>query len=111
VELAPETLGRVRKGMRLAVTQPHGTARAVGGLGVAVAGKTGSAEHRGDRPTHAWFVCFAPYRQPKYAVAVFVWEGGHGGTTAAPIARRMLAAAFGLGPGGRVSAHLPSASD
>ena len=111
LELAPETLARVRKGMRLAVTQPHGTAQAVGDLGVAVAGKTGSAEHRRDRPTHAWFVCFAPYQQPKYAVAVFVWEGGHGGTAAAPIARRMLAAAFGLSPGGRVSAHLPSASD
>jgi len=111
LDVAPETLARVRKGMRLAVTQPHGTAQAVGGLGVAVAGKTGSAEHRRDRDTHAWFVCFAPYRQPRYAVAVFVWEGGHGGTTAAPIARRMLAAAFGLGPGGRVSAHLPLASD
>jgi len=111
LDVAPDTLARVRKGMRLAVTQPHGTAQAVGGLGVAVAGKTGSAEHRGDRPTHAWFVCFAPYRQPKYAVAVFVWEGGHGGTVAAPIARRMLAAAFGLEAGGRVSAHLPSASD
>jgi len=111
LELAPETLARVRKGMRLAVTQPHGTAQAVGGLGVAVAGKTGSAEHRRDRPTHAWFVCFAPYRQPKYAVAVFVWEGGHGGTTAGPIARQILAAAFGLEWDGRVSAHLPSDSD
>jgi len=123
LDVAPETLARVRKGMRLAVTQPHGTAQGVGGLGVAVAGKTGSAEHRRDRPTHAWFVCFAPYQQPKYAVAVFVWEGGHGGTTAAPIARRMLAAAFapiarrmlaaafGLERGGRISAHLPSASD
>ncbi len=111
LELAPETLARVRKGMRLAVTRPHGTAQAVGNLGVAVAGKTGSAQHRQDRPTHAWFVCFAPYRQPKYAVAVFVWEGEHGGTTAAPIARRILAAAFGLERDGGVSTHLPSASD
>ncbi len=111
LDVAPETLAHVRRGMRLAVTRPHGTAQAVGGLGVVVAGKTGSAQHRPDRPTHAWFVCFAPYRQPKYAVAVFVWEGGHGGTTAAPIARRILAAAFGVERGGRVSAHLPSASD
>ncbi len=109
--VAPETLARVRRGMRLAVTQPHGTAQAVGGLGVAVAGKTGSAEHRADRPTHAWFVCFAPYHHPKYAVAVFVWEGGHGGTTAAPIARQILAAAFGLERGRHVSAPLPTASD
>ncbi len=111
LDVAPDTLARVRQGMRLAVTRPHGTAQAVGGLGVAVAGKTGSAQHRLDQPTHAWFVCFAPYRQPKYAVAVFVWEGGHGGTTAAPIARRILAAAFGVERGGRVSAHLPLASD
>jgi len=111
LDVAPETLAYVRRGMRLAVTQPHGTAQAVAGLRVAVAGKTGSAQHRHDRPTHAWFVCFAPYRQPKYAVSVFVWEGGHGGTAAAPIARRMLAAAFGLETGGPVPAHLPSVSD
>ncbi len=110
LDVAPETLAHVRQGMRLAVTRPHGTAQAVGGLGVAVAGKTGSAQHRRDRPTHAWFVCFAPYPQPKYAVAVFVWEGGYGGTTAAPIARRILAAAFGL-DSGPVPARLPSASD
>ncbi len=95
IELEQETLEKVRRGMRLAVTRPHGTARVLNGLGVKAAGKTGSAQHLRDRPTHAWFVCFAPYDHPRYAVAVFVWEGGGGGATAAPIARRILAAAFG----------------
>jgi penicillin-binding protein 2 len=90
----PETLQVIREGMRLAVV--HGTAEALKGLPVAVAGKTGSAEHLSNRPPHAWFVCFAPYEKPKYAVAVFVAEGGHGGATAAPIARSILASLFGL---------------
>ncbi len=111
LDLDEKTLARVRAGMRRAVTDAHGTARAVGNLGVSVAGKTGSAQHIPNRPTHAWFVCFAPYEQPKYAVAVFVWEGGGGGKTAAPIARRILAAAFGTAGAGRGLATLPVASD
>ncbi len=96
LELDEKTLARVRRGMRLAVTRPQGTASMLKHLGVAVAAKTGSAQHLRNRPTHAWFICFAPYEKPKYAVAVFVWEGGGGGKTAAPIAERILAAAFGL---------------
>ena len=101
VKARPETLQIVREGMRLAVTGEHGTAGApMRGLPVPVAGKTGSAEHLRDRPTHAWFVCFAPYDKPKYAIAVFVSEGGHGGGTAGPVARRILNALYGLKGGG-----------
>jgi penicillin-binding protein 2 len=39
---------------------------------------------------HAWFIGFAPRDDPQIAWAVFVQNGGHGGTTAAPIARRVL---------------------
>jgi len=111
LDIDPQTLPRVRESMRLAVTRPHGTAQALANLGVAVAAKTGSAQHRPDRPTHAWFVCFAPYQQPKYAVAVFVWEGGYGGTTAAPIARKILSAAFGLESAGPGTTNLSTVSD
>ena len=36
---------------------------------------------------HALFTCFAPYRNPKYALSVVVEHGGSGSKVAAPIAR------------------------
>lgn len=92
----PENLQRLRRAMRLAVTSAEGTARVLANFPVPVAGKTGSAEHHPAKPTHAWFVCFAPYDKPRYAVAVFVHSGGHGGSVAAPVARDVLAALFGV---------------
>lgn len=88
--LRPETLQIVREGMRAAVT--FGTAGSLKSFPVPVAAKTGSAQHIPGRTAHSWFICFAPYDKPKYAVAVFVAEGGHGSTTALPIARQVLAA-------------------
>ncbi|MGA2091660.1 MAG: penicillin-binding protein 2, partial [Endomicrobiales bacterium] len=54
-----------------------------------VAGKTGTAQnpHGND---HAWFVCYGPTANPTLAIAVIVENGGHGGTAAVPIARRMF---------------------
>lgn len=54
------------------------------------AGKTGSAEFDSGKDTHAWFVGFAPVENPKIAVCVIVEEGGSGGRTAAPIARKLF---------------------
>ncbi|MDO8786028.1 MAG: penicillin-binding protein 2 [Syntrophales bacterium] len=45
---------------------------------------------------HAIFVCFAPYKNPEIAVAVIVEHAGHGGTVAAPIARKIIDAYFKL---------------
>jgi len=53
-----------------------------------VAGKTGTAEAYGAQDT-AWFVSYAPANRPRYAVAVVVSQGGTGGETAAPAARRI----------------------
>jgi peptidoglycan glycosyltransferase len=67
---------------------------------VAVAGKTGTAQHPGGDP-HAWFVCFAPAGNPQIAVAVVVLNGGSlgseatGGAVAAPIAKAVVEAALG----------------
>lgn len=60
--------------------------------GVAVAGKTGTAEVDvgGKRKNHAWFICFAPAEDPKVAVAVVSELGGVGGEVAAPLAARIL---------------------
>jgi penicillin-binding protein 2 len=45
---------------------------------------------------HALFVCYAPAEDPTIAVAVVVEHGGHGGSDAAPVARKVLEAYFGL---------------
>jgi len=53
-----------------------------------------------NRRDHALFVGFAPYENPKYAVAVVVEHGGGGSKAAAPIARDILMHAIydGLAP-------------
>jgi penicillin-binding protein 2 len=39
---------------------------------------------------HALFIAFAPYKNPKYAISVVVEHGGSGGSTAAPIAKKII---------------------
>lgn len=92
----PGVLKMVREGMHLAVVGEHGTGGSIRGLGISAGAKTGSAEHVPGRPTHAWFTCFAPYDKPRYAITVFVAEGGHGSESAAPVARHILAALYGV---------------
>lgn len=65
------------------------------GFGETVAGKTGTAEVAG-KDDYAWFAAFAPAEQPRYAVAVVIEQGGHGGSVAGPAARQILAQLFGL---------------
>ena len=72
--------------------------------GLRVAGKTGTAQvvkmetftqvdeedvkykHR----DHAWFTSFAPAENPEIVVTVLVEHGGHGGSAAAPVAKKVL---------------------
>jgi penicillin-binding protein 2 len=103
----------VRQGMRAAVAGPGATAWAINVPGVAVAGKTGSAEFFVDRnkdgvpdrdrsghmPTHAWFVSFAPFDNPEIALVVFVYGGGEGSTVAVPIGNEILNYYFGRDKG------------
>jgi penicillin-binding protein 2 len=62
---------------------------------------TSDPEHR---PTHAWFMGFAPAHDPKVAVAVLIEYGGGGGQTAGPVARAIFEHIFGV-----ESEHLPVA--
>ena len=39
---------------------------------------------------HAWYVAFGPYKNPRYAISVFVEHGGSGGSTAAPLAKKLF---------------------
>jgi penicillin-binding protein 2 len=93
-DVAEENLQLVRRGMRLAVTHKYGTAHNLADYELPIAGKTGSAQHYPDKQTHAWFVCYAPYHNPRFACAVIVTEGGYGSTTAAPIAAKVMSEAL-----------------
>ena len=104
VEGSADGLRLVRKGLVGAVNDRHGTGEKAAMATVTVAGKTGTAQvvrlshFRGvpedDIPykyrDHAWFTCFAPAEDPEVAVTVLVEHGGHGGSTACPIAKKVL---------------------
>jgi peptidoglycan glycosyltransferase len=81
--------------MEQVVAAPNGTGRAAAIPGVAVAAKTGTAQNATGQQSHAWFISFAPAKDPKIAVAVIVEHGGQGGVAAAPIARSVMCAVLG----------------
>jgi len=91
---SPEVSARLLPMLRAVVRE--GTARSIETPALAIAGKTGTAEH-GRGPSHAWFLGLAPAERPRLAVAVLVEEGGYGSTAAAPIAQRLLLRAQALG--------------
>ena len=72
----------VAEGMRMAVL--GGTCRAADLPGIEVAGKTGTAQNPHGRD-HSAFMGFAPYDNPKIAVAVYVENAGFGATFGVPI--------------------------
>ena len=102
-----EYFALIKRGLREAVRK--GTAKEAMSKIVDIAGKTGTAEvffknkrkikkwykrRKKKLPwkyrNHAWFVGFAPYRDPKFVIGVFVEHGESGGKAAAPIARKIL---------------------
>ena len=108
-----ESLEIIRKALRDVVNGPRGTGKKSRLKDVVVSGKTGTVqvvrmkakkemEQDNEIPykyrDHAWFVAFAPYEKPEIAVAVLVEHGGHGGATAAPIAKNIFKKYFQLYP-------------
>jgi len=108
---APEgAIDLVRQGMWATVNADFGTATTSRIEGITVAGKTGTAEfcdkehynpEKEDcldeedlRPSHAWYVAFAPYENPEIAVVTFVYNGGEGSATAIPVTKTILEAYF-----------------
>lgn len=91
-----QSLEVVRGGMYDAVNVENGTGARARVPGIAVAGKTGTAEYgsRLNRRKHAWMIAFAPYANPRYAVSIVIEDALSGGRTAAPKVARILAAAF-----------------
>ncbi|MHB9039730.1 MAG: penicillin-binding protein 2 [Melioribacteraceae bacterium] len=80
----------VRRAMYL-VVNGAGTATNIKLPDIAIAGKTGTAQNPHGKD-HAIFVGFAPYDNPKIAIAVIVENAGFGSTVAAPIARDIIKA-------------------
>ena len=92
--LSPDLAAFLGAAMRSAVTIGTGR-RAMAGLDVAVAGKTGTAQLDQGAP-HSWFAGFAPAEHPSIAFAVVVEHGGYGAQFAAPLARGIVEAARDL---------------
>jgi penicillin-binding protein 2 len=82
--------------LQAVVTLPYGTGTAAfAGFGIPVAGKSGTAE-TGTPDPHAWFPAYAPADDPTIAVATILpyIPLGTGGSDAAPLVRRVMAAHF-----------------
>lgn len=86
--MSEKTASELNDMMRKVVEEGTGQAANIGSL--KMAGKTGTAEVANNL-NQAWFIGFAPYDNPKYAVAVSIEKSTEfGGTVAAPIARDVL---------------------
>ena len=103
VEIDPQRLGILTRGLAGVVTDRTGTAHAEWIEGVDLAGKTGTAQvsqvvHKGLEQTdiqyfnrdHAWFSGYAPSISPEIAVVVLVEHGGGGGKNAVPVAMQVV---------------------
>ncbi|MCX7682885.1 MAG: penicillin-binding protein 2 [Anaerolineae bacterium] len=96
--LSPEHLKAIQEALLGVTTQSIGTAahRFVG-LGIPVAGKTGTAEVGGpDTTPHSWFAGYAPADAPEIAIAAVVENAGEGSSVAAPLVRQVIEAYYGL---------------
>jgi penicillin-binding protein 2 len=97
VDLSPVVWAFLRHALTAVVRE--GTGAAAGVPGLDIAGKTGTAQTIAKSDSskgqdHAWFASFAPADDPQVVVVVLVERGGHGGQTAAPIARQIYEAIF-----------------
>ncbi len=100
----PANWKAIQQAMLHVVEGAHGTARRIRTPRYRIAGKTGTAqvfsvaqdaEYKENEVSkqmrdHALFIAYAPVEAPRIAVAVVVEHGGHGGSAAAPIARKIM---------------------
>lgn len=97
--ISPDHMAALQAGL-LGVTanESIGTAsHRFAGLSIPVAGKTGTAEAGGaDAEPHSWFAAYAPADNPEIALVVLAENAGEGSTVAAPLARQVVEAYYGL---------------
>lgn len=109
IPLKPSTLEQVHGALWDVVKGTSGTGAAARSNVVSIAGKTGTAqvvEMRGAylksedltyfNRDHAWFVAYAPAENPQIALVTLVEHGGHGGSAAAPVAKKVIEKYFSL---------------
>jgi len=103
ISYKPENLALVRAGLEDVVMSPTGTGKKSMVNGFTIAGKTGTAQTAALKRTkdqdevhfqqrdHAWFAAYAPAENPEIAVvALSEFDGGGGGSQAAPIVQKVL---------------------
>jgi penicillin-binding protein 2 len=83
------TLNILKEAMIGVVNDPDGTGILAKLPDIQVAGKTGTAQNPHGED-HAWFVGYAPASDPQIVVVVLVENVGHGGTFAAPVAKKII---------------------
>ncbi len=104
--ISGETLKVIQEALSGVVADGRGTATSARSSVVSIAGKTGTAQvvvlKKGPRKKlpkefddHAWFVAYAPAEHPRIAVVVLIEHGGHGGSAAAPLAKKVIESYFG----------------
>ncbi len=91
IELPDEYWKAFQLGMRQVVEKKS----SFNDLAVHAAGKTGTAEERKSRPSHALFICYAPYEQPEIAIATRI-PFGYSSDYAAEATRDIIKYYYGL---------------
>jgi penicillin-binding protein 2 len=104
--LSEHTVERITEAMYGVVNEPHGTGTKLKLAGIELSGKSGTAQVIGydtrnrfgkqkKFEDNAWFVGYAPRRNPEICVAVLVQESGqHGGEASGPVARDIIKAYY-----------------
>jgi len=105
LEISQDAYAAYSEGMQRVTGESGGTAYGTfSGYPIAVAGKTGTAQHGGGGSENGAFVCYAPANQPEIAIAIYGEKAGHGNTLAA-IAKAILDAKFEVGEIGDVPVY------
>jgi penicillin-binding protein 2 len=100
-----QNIDLINKALWGVVNEPGGTGAILKRPQQDVCGKTGTAQvvslqrdasgrkidvSTAETKDHALFVCFAPYANPEIVIAVVLENAGHGGSAAAPVAKKIL---------------------
>ncbi len=82
----------IRRGMRDVVQASDGSGRRARVDAFEIAAKTGTAEYgaKGSGKKMTWMIAFAPYEAPRYALSFLVEDGASGGSTVAPLVRKLF---------------------
>ncbi|MBS1259274.1 MAG: Peptidoglycan D,D-transpeptidase MrdA [Candidatus Scalindua arabica] len=89
IDVSEENMDVIKRSLRRVVTS--GTAKKTGLGELRVAGKTGTTQTARDDINHAWFVGYAPFKNPKYCFTVAIEHtAGHGAEVAGPVVENLL---------------------